>query len=126
MGGVSIAESQRTYLVVSAVENQPLLKAGDAIMAVEDVRGDSQKMLAEIQKRNDFEVTVVRASEFRVSIAKGSGIGLVMKRGDYSIRRIEKGEVETWNKSCAPECTVRAGDRIAEVNGVSTSPTAMH
>merc|ERR1712232_120806 len=105
---------------------QPQLRVGDAIMSVEGVTGDAKKMLAEMQHKADFEVTVLRVSEFRVSLRKGAGLGLVMKKDDYSIRKMEKGEVDTWNLSCAPERTIRAGDRIVEVNGVKGTPTEMH
>lgn len=63
-----------------------------------------------------------------ISIGPGCGLGLNVKpsatKTELTITRILDGPVSNWNKG-HPQCRVRQGDSILEVNGIRDNTTAM-
>lgn len=124
---------------------QKALQAGDAIVSVNGLSGDSSSMMEVIRTQITLKVTVarggvgqaeeksrrpaVRAADFRVVVRKGPGntnLGIDYKmRGEtIEVTRITGGLIGTWNRA-NPKHDVLQGDLIVAVNGMAGDAQAM-
>jgi hypothetical protein len=113
-------------------ENTPEMqvKAGDLIVVVNGVFGNSDLMIAEL-KSKAITLTVKRSQilegDFKINLENPSGgesLGAVVEFPETKYILIEslkeEGLIPSWNKGCenTPETQVQAGDLIVVVNGV--------
>jgi len=99
------------------------LQAGDYIVQVNAVRGNSRAMMKEVQSSSEICFTVRRPFQFNVEIDKrggqlGLGLNHVSKATSLVVEAVLPGPVQAWNDA-HPEFAVKKGDRIVSVNNTS-------
>lgn len=113
------------------------IQAGDRIVDVNGVHGESSRMLRELNKLGKRELKMLRVTAgplrkpepmdfFQIMLdrTRGESFGAYTTPEDSSllIKSISGGLFEGWNKE-NPQAAVHPGDRIVAVNGVSGSPS---
>lgn len=107
------------------------IRQGDYLIGVNGVRGDSKKMVAEIQSSARVQLEVWRPHVLSVTIQRRSGHEVLGLELDYVatgnslvITGISNGAVLRWNRGC-PDLALRIGDRILSVSGASDDPALL-
>lgn len=101
------------------------IKVGDVFLRVNDVFGDSDKMLDEVTSCAQATIQLRRCTEFTVAVRKTTNMGLTMSKTRFMVQHIGEGLVANYNKRCPSERQVHKGDIITSVNGVIGEPTKL-
>mmetsp|Transcript_35991 Transcript_35991/g.103514 ORF Transcript_35991/g.103514 Transcript_35991/m.103514 type:complete len:249 (-) Transcript_35991:141-887(-) len=97
------------------------LKRYDRIIAINDVQGNTNALLAEMRKSVRWHLRVHRPTELRLSmdLERNPTLGLDLKYSPNGVSllvsSIGDGAIKEWNKTASHPCV--PGDRIIEVNG---------
>jgi len=105
------------------------LKVGDVIMSVNDVGGDSSKMISKIQEASDLKFVARCTKEFSVSVTGTLGLDLKDppsgKPGTYMlVTGVNDGAIKQWN-AANPDKEIKACSRVLVANGEKGNPAAI-
>jgi len=102
------------------------LKVGDSIVQVNDVKGDSEKMVAEMKAQSVLKLSMYRVSTHTVLLAKTGPLGLRIDSDRGVVKAVlNPGLAYEYNKSCAPGKSVSTGDAVTFVNGQPADPKTL-
>jgi hypothetical protein len=99
-----------------------VLSAGDFIVEVNGISGDSRQMMEEMNVERELTLTVRRSTEVRVQIKKSGTLGLefhTQRATCLLVQEIhDEGPIHEWNCS-NPGQEVKPLDRLVAVNGTA-------
>lgn len=108
------------------------LRKGDFIIAVNNTKDNSNKMLEQIKKDEQLVLSIKRSAELNVVIDRENGkkkLGLEFRDpAGYSLiitKVTANGAVDDWNKANSKK-QVRAGDRVVAVAGLGGKAADLH
>lgn len=98
-----------------------IVARGDRILEVNGARGDAQEILKTLSTSTSLSISLSRLMEFRITNLPNDGpLGIEFDSSTTQyliIKTIGEGSAQTVNRKLKPDCELRPGDLILEVNG---------
>merc|ERR1712107_354126 len=96
------------------------VRKDDRILAVNGIRGTTEKILSEVRRTSTYELVIQRCDEFRIQVKKDSStdsIGLDIDKTSLKVINLKQGPVLACNATVMQEFQAKPGQRIVQVNG---------